>query len=587
MRIAATKHIPALLLAVICLFLYLPTMARSIYTEDSAEFITAAQTLSIPHPSGYPAFLLSSKLLSYIPTFPTVTERMNALSVFWTMLAVVLLYYAMARLFKNRLISFSLGLLFTLVPMVWLQATYTEVYALNTFFFTLLFWLFLAYWEDPKPWRMNLLFFVYGLSLTNHYLPLIVGPLLLGWLLTKYHIIKQAATYLRLFGFWMIGLIPYAYIPVRARMDTPFVWFGGDMAQILKYNIAYGHTISADTFRFITDATLQLFHAYGAISIIALVFGLVLMIYYKYPLRYPILAALLLFSVGLIIAVTNGADYTMFAGWFYQNLYVPLLLAALIPIGFALKVLSEGKYKLIFYYTALLSVLIWPVMQIGDRFSSNDRSTYVFLDSYATHMLDILPQNAALFVHSDMIVNDPIVFSLAFKQYVQHEREDVRIFSLSPVFPAPYNFPIHQKPEKKNDYLTVVKNYISGHAYEYPLLYTTFPIQTDRLTSISIGPAYRVLAANNPLFEIATPDPYVAENLYLPATEDSFFNNLLTAKYYYDLAAQAFARGATKSGQWFLVQAIAYDPEGFSQYYNDSISVRNHYLKIDETAKQY
>ncbi len=549
-------------------------MARSIYTEDSAEFITATYTLSVPHPSGYPLYLITSKILSYLPFFDTFVERMHFVSIFWTVLSVILLYYAFIRLFKQNSIAFSLAWLFATAPMVWLQATYAEVYSLNTFFFVLLLWLYLWYTEQPSKKRMHLILFVYGLSLTNHFLPLSLGPLFIGWLLKTYTIQKEWKTYVSLFCVWLLGLLPYLYIPIRARMHPAFVWFGGETTNILKYNIAYGHKISIETLQFITDVIYQFAHAYGWITFIVFLGGIIWMMYNHDTKRYGVLTALFLLSIGLLIALTNGREYTSFAGWFYQTLYVPFLLVCLIPIGYVLQQCSLSKYKLIIFYTPLLAILIWPATQLGDRFLQNDRSEYVFLNNYADNLLVNLPQHANLYAHSDLIVIDPIVFSLAYKQYVERARPDLTIYSLSPVFPAPPDFPTDVTPKKQNDYLSIMQQYLAQKQFLDEQVYTSFPWTDDRLKSIGYGPVHTITHTATPHTFV----PYAADNLYLPATQQNFYTEVLFAKYYYDLAAMAYAKGAIKSGQWFMVQAISYDPEQLSSMYQATVALRTKIL---------
>jgi len=180
------NYAPAVVLAILTISLYTLTMSRSIYTEDSAEFVAASYTLSIPHPSGYPTYLLTAKLASFLPFFASVAERVNFMSVVWTVLAIVLLYFSLQKLFKNKTISFALSFLFAIAPMVWLQATYAEVYALNTCFFALLLFLYLKYNEHSSLKNLYIFIFAYGLSLTNHFLILAIAPLILLWLFYKY-----------------------------------------------------------------------------------------------------------------------------------------------------------------------------------------------------------------------------------------------------------------------------------------------------------------------------------------------------------------------------------------------------------------
>lgn len=88
-----------LIALMVCLFsflVYLKTLAPTITGGDSGELITAAYTLGIPHPPGYPTWCLLGKLFSYLP-FGSVAYRLNVMSAFWGALAVGLLYLIILR----------------------------------------------------------------------------------------------------------------------------------------------------------------------------------------------------------------------------------------------------------------------------------------------------------------------------------------------------------------------------------------------------------------------------------------------------------------------------------------------------------
>ncbi len=551
------RLLPALALAVLLLALYGATFARSIYLEDSPEFVAASHTLSIPHPSGYPTYLVTTKIASLVPFLPTVAERINFVSALWTVAAVLLLYHVLAMLFKNRLIGFSLSLLFATGPMVWQQATYAEVYALNTFFFTLLLWSARYYYECKTDKRLYLFFFLYGLSLTNHFLPLALAPLLLVWLLKERPLTKRVPAYLKAGGAWLLGLVPYLYIPIRSSMDPAFSWFGGNAALILKYNIAYGWRVSGHTLSYLADVATQMTVNVGLLGSIAFIVGLGIMLYRRHPARYPLLGALALLSIGLVIVLTNGRPYDAFESQFYQTLYVPFLLVSLLPIGYLLQKMTQSKYKLIIFYTSVLAILIWPATDIGNRFLNNDRSEYVLMENYTAGLLESLPADATLYSHHDHIMNDSLVFGLAYQQYVAGLRNDVRIYSLTPVFPLPDDFPLGD--DRKQNYEPVLKQYLDER-YEPEAVSATFPRPQHGLPA-------------------AAPKNYAADNLYLPSVNDNLYHRSLLAKYFYDLAMRSYAKRNLESGQRFLIQAIGYDPDQFSDYYYQTLAMRSYYFK--------
>ncbi len=575
-------------------------MARSIFLEDSAEFITASHTLSIAHPSGYPLYLLTTKLISLIPFLPTIVERINFVSLFWTVLGVVGLYFCLSKLYKKT-IAWSLSLLFALAPLVWQQATYAEVYSLNTFLLVLLFWLYLRYHDQPSKKRLYLLIFTYGLSLTNHYLPLVLAPLIIvlslrgrspqatneailtsRWMTFSLKAISNSLSrllrftrndikfYLKLLGFFLLGLLPYLYIPIRAAMHPAWSWFNGDITKLLTYNIASGHQISASTGRYIFDVMQTIIQSFGWLGLALALGGALFMARRKYYLRHLVLNGSLLFGVIMIILLVGGQGYTIFASQFYKTLHVPMLLITVISIGYFLQQAHDRGYKYQLFYPLLFLLFIIPVINLDETYSQNDRSQYVFLENYSRALLNSLPPDATLLVHHDEIINDPLIFSLAYQRYANNLRPDVIIQSLTPVFRMPPNFPLSEINNYGYEKIKLVEKYIIAQATKIDNLYTTFPLSQAQ----SNGFVYQIDPSAT-----TTASYYIPDNLNLPATNNNLFARSLLAKYYYDQATRLYGQKKITSGQWFLIQAINYDPQEFSPYYYRVTAARASYLK--------
>ncbi len=440
--------------------------------------------------------------------------------------------------------------------MVWQQATYAEVYSLNTFFFVLLLWSALHYYGHKADKRLYLFFFLYGLSLTNHFLPLALAPLIVIWLLKEKPLTRNAPLYLKTFSAWLAGLIPYLYIPIRNQMEPAFSWFGGNAEKILTYNIAYGWRLNEHTLSYLTDVAHQMNISFGILGIAAFVTGLGVMMRYRHPARYPILGALALLSIGLVIILTNGMPYAEFESQFYQTLYVPFLLLSLLPIGYLLQTMAQSRHTLIIFYTTLLAIMIWPAIDMGNRFLKNDRSGYVLIENYTRKLLESLPADETLYVHHDHILNDTLVFGLAYQRYVAGVRNDVLIYSLTPVFPQPSGFVVNNNPAQH--YGPALSEYLREY-WGLVGFYATFPQPRDGVIAVA-------------------PENYAADNLYLPSVNDNLYHRSLLAKYYYDLAAYAYSKKNLVSGQRFLIQAIAYDPDQFSDYYYQTLAMRSYYF---------
>ena len=65
---------------VIAFAVYWFTLAPAVWVGDSGELIAAAHTLGIPHPTGYPLWLLLVKGFSSVVPFGSVAWRANLFS---------------------------------------------------------------------------------------------------------------------------------------------------------------------------------------------------------------------------------------------------------------------------------------------------------------------------------------------------------------------------------------------------------------------------------------------------------------------------------------------------------------------------
>src|SRR5437764_10918857 len=91
----------ALAVTVTAAILYFLTAARDIVVGDTPELITAAVTLGVAHPPGYPLFTMLGHLSSLLP-FESIPFRVNLLSVVCDSVAVGIIYLIAARLVRSR-----------------------------------------------------------------------------------------------------------------------------------------------------------------------------------------------------------------------------------------------------------------------------------------------------------------------------------------------------------------------------------------------------------------------------------------------------------------------------------------------------
>lgn len=230
------------------LLLYLRTLAPTVlyfdlpYLRDAAVLQVKAAILGIPDYTGYPTFVLLGKLFTLLP-FGDVAYRANLSSAVYAAVAVALIFVIGWKL-SGRVLAAAVGaVVFAVGKTLWSQAVIAEVYTLNVLFICLTL-LTLLVWRDERKDRYLLLAaFLMGLSLTDH---LTSGLLLPFGALFVYMVerskLRQIGLILKGAGCFVVGLLPYAFIPIRASMDylpEGFEW-GSPMYELYPPNTFTG-----------------------------------------------------------------------------------------------------------------------------------------------------------------------------------------------------------------------------------------------------------------------------------------------------------------------------------------------------------
>ena len=190
-------------------FTAVPDLTWAFHSGDGGELITAVVTGGIPHPPGYPSYLLLGKLVAKLPITP-IAYRFNLFSAFCGAVAAAAVVASGRRLGLPRWQAVLPGLTLAFVPLVWQQATVTEVYALNLALVSLVVWCVLG--ERPS-WQTG---FLWGLSLTTHLTSVLLLPLVL--------LQTSQKKWLPLAAGLLAGLTPFLLLPWLAQASSPVIW---------------------------------------------------------------------------------------------------------------------------------------------------------------------------------------------------------------------------------------------------------------------------------------------------------------------------------------------------------------------------
>ena len=213
------------LAAALALILYLRTLAPTVLyydypsMRDASALQVKAYVLGIPDITGYPTYTMLTHLFTYLP-FGEPAYRMNLGSAVYAAGAVFLVYLVCLRLTRSVVPSVAGALLFGTSETFWSQALIAEVYTLNALLIAAIMLVLFVWREERKDRYLLLAAFLAGLSLTHHLTSGLLLPAgLLFVLLVDRSRLADPGLVLKGTGLFLLGLLPYLYLPVRASME--------------------------------------------------------------------------------------------------------------------------------------------------------------------------------------------------------------------------------------------------------------------------------------------------------------------------------------------------------------------------------
>ena len=164
------------------LVLYVRTLATQLLLGDSGEFQTLAATLGLAHPTGYPVYILISRLVTLLVPLGDIAYRANLLSAICGALTLALVYLLGRTLGGWRIAALVGAASLGVCKLFWWHAVIAEVYDPAAALLALVLLLGML-WR--RTGRSGLLFWAGlagGLSLGVHYAVLLAAPAVLLYL---------------------------------------------------------------------------------------------------------------------------------------------------------------------------------------------------------------------------------------------------------------------------------------------------------------------------------------------------------------------------------------------------------------------
>ncbi|MDI6831021.1 MAG: DUF2723 domain-containing protein [Actinomycetota bacterium] len=503
---------------------------------DSPEMIGGGYSLGILHPPGYPTYTMLSYMISHIPV-GSIPFRLNFLSSILHALTLFVLYIVLIKVTRHRAASAIIAAVIGVSPLFWFYSLIAEVFPLNDLLAVSLILVAVMSreaWLEGRHERSRrllfLLIFLCGLSLTHHHTILLIFPSLL--ILAALPLLDLLGSLRRVasgVGLFLAGLLPYAYIPIRAS-QKPYMNFGdpSDLSSFLFFvsRRYYGssklwigpeasHRLD-NVFDYLKAADRQMY----LLGILLALLGMYAMARKRRGDFYAFFTAFLLAGIGFPllanVSVTNIFNISTIERFY---LLPTIMLAPFVAFGLAETIaLIMQNARRLKARKALGSILgVMLVLLLCMPFYLPVRRTYeevnlrhdLIGESYLENLLQSLEDNAVLFLAGDV----PIELVDHYYRQCVKERRNITTIAWSfwgqpwymehlrrwhPELDLPdEDTPVALPAERLNYYKTWLLEYFISNNPQFNAYYTIGKIElSGDYKSIPSGFAYRILPAS-------------------------------------------------------------------------------------------
>jgi len=429
MRGPGRDGLEAVLVAAALFALYAMGASPTIYVGDSGELVAAVHTLGIPHPSGYPLYVLLGKLWTLLVPIGSVAYRMSLFSAACAALACAWLYTTCRSAGLGRPAALLAASLLALAPSFWSQANVQRVYALNAVFVVAATAAAWRWHRERRTGVLALAFFLCGLGACNHtFMGIHAFALGLFMLATEPELIVAPERALvrgaAIGGAFLAGLLPYAYLPIRSRMNPRLDWgnpesVDGFFDVLLREDFwerawfespADLVTVAAD---YVLGIGQELAWVGAALAVLGVWAGL--------RRGLPVLLPLLVMAGNLAAMGLHGSRSDIFI---WHRYYIPSYAMAALLAGIGWQWIADSLSEKLRgpARAAQWAVLVLPAVLLLARHGEFDRSRYRLAEDFADAVLESLPPGAHL-----IATDDNVLFVLIYLHLVEGRRPDINL----------------------------------------------------------------------------------------------------------------------------------------------------------------
>ncbi len=593
---AKYKHIFAFGAGIICLIVYILTLNPTVTFMDSGELAAACTSFGIPHPTGYPLFLILGFIFSKLPFSASPVYNLNLMSAVISAAAVIIFYYVSfsvislltVRQSKQeqkhkkgkaqsneinisanvvKLASFFSALVFGFSRTFWSNALSVEVYPLHALLQIILLYYCIRIYSSLKEGNKKnwiLLFVFLGLSFANHMTTVFVVPGILYLFYLQHKENPAFAKSVYPIVFWTIpGLLLYLVLILRASSEPFMNWSdpktlsnlyhhitGGDYSQLM---FASSNVFSKNTKLFFSTVLGE----YAVVSGIIAVIGLG----YLYTRSKHLFYFIIILILGCLLYSLNYSIRDLLT--YFLLIYILLGLTYGVGFIYVLNFLSSKvNLQKNFIPVLVIGGLLLSGFSLNYNYSANNNSANYVIEDITLNTFNEIELNSVLMTYDWGYIYPAAVYY----QQVAKVRQDVKVFNVKFLSVAwylnmikKYYLDVYSSCKEEIDgYITsqgdekarvtrlasLVKAFITKNFAKFPF-YMTFDFAYSKemkplISEYGIQPSglvYKLVNKNSVYDRTAGLNSLQAEfRKYERGTQEKEKVNLSTAGVYYDNA---------------------------------------------------
>lgn len=400
---------------------YYATKAPGLTFIDSGELAAVCYLPGIAHPTGYPLYTLIGWICIHLlhPIKPIVV--LNTLSAIFSCAALAVFSRSIVTLVDSRDVfssglqpttktvvawsALTASLLLAFSSVFWSVSLVTEVYALHGLFVSLFILISLKIFAAGSSHQhktcatefhwLALLFCLLGFSFSNHLSSILFIPSLVYLLLAhKTWQTLDVKRLLLLFIFFICGISPYLYLPLRAAYHPALNWGNPQTWETFFWHVS-GKQYRVWMFSSPAVALQQLEHlmlliikAFGVVPLLLVPFG----VWYLFHRNRRILWFTLILLTADILYAINYEIHDI------DSYYLPVFMVIALWMGSALLYLcNRARYCTKWLYNlamcGLSSLFLFPLVL---NFNEVDQSNNRLVEQYARTILHHLKPQALI-----------------------------------------------------------------------------------------------------------------------------------------------------------------------------------------------